>query len=90
MGINRLHDKMERLQQRINEVQDAMANLRTADSYTLKEKAEKFDMLHRLASTLLREKVELGRDKDAKHWCFEEVMKLLGDTVLDVWNNVDW
>lgn len=55
---------------------------RPASEYTAEEKAAAFDKFHKLAMEQweTRQKDSFGV-KDMEHWCYEQVMELLGEGV---------
>ena len=84
--ISKLEQKIEELKALDNETK----KIRLLESYTTKEKIEKFESLYQMALDIFHSRLngEWHEDNDDRYYAWEAVMKLLGDNFFDVWNKL--
>jgi len=60
------------------------------EEYTNGEVKKHFKRLYELAVKLIEYKAEHGYEmKDSNYWCWESVMKILGEDIYDKWNKLN-
>jgi hypothetical protein len=84
--INALQLKIAKLQ----ELEEKLSDIRTLESYTVEEKIKFFDILFESAKYMLDKSIEDGYwDEDNDHYAYEDMIKILGEDIFDIIDNID-